>query len=88
MTKDTYNGWTNYATWRVNLELIDPIDPRNIMTDAMNVRDFAEYLKEYVHDLLEIDGKGLALTYAMAFIDDVDWRSIARHKLAEYELAA
>ena len=19
----TYNGWTNYATWRVNLELLD-----------------------------------------------------------------
>jgi translation initiation factor RLI1 len=23
MEKKTYNGWTNYATWRVNLELLD-----------------------------------------------------------------
>ena len=22
-TDNTYNGWTNYATWRVNLELFD-----------------------------------------------------------------
>jgi len=20
---DSYNGWTNYATWRVNLEMFD-----------------------------------------------------------------
>ena len=23
MTDKTYNGWTNYATWRVNLEWFD-----------------------------------------------------------------
>jgi hypothetical protein len=23
MKKETYNGWTNYATWRVNLEIFD-----------------------------------------------------------------
>ena len=25
-----YNGWTNYATWRVNLEMFDGIDAREI----------------------------------------------------------
>ena len=23
MQDNTYNGWTNYATWRVNLEIFD-----------------------------------------------------------------
>ena len=23
MTDNTYNGWTNYETWRVKLEMID-----------------------------------------------------------------
>ena len=23
---DRHNGWTNYATWRVNLEIIDGYD--------------------------------------------------------------
>ena len=22
---DTYNGWTNYATWRINLEIFSDI---------------------------------------------------------------
>ena len=24
--KEKYNGWTNYATWRINLEIIDGIE--------------------------------------------------------------
>jgi hypothetical protein len=23
MNDKTYNGWTNYATWRINLEMFD-----------------------------------------------------------------
>jgi hypothetical protein len=26
MNDQKYNGWTNYATWRVNLEIFDGID--------------------------------------------------------------
>jgi hypothetical protein len=26
MSKETFHGWTNYATWRVNLELLNDID--------------------------------------------------------------
>ena len=26
MRSDTYNGWTNYATWRVNLEILGDLD--------------------------------------------------------------
>ena len=88
MTQSTYNGWTNYATWRVNLELIDSIDPRDIMADGMDVADLADYFREYTEDVLSCTGEGLALDYARAFISCVDWREIARHKLAEYELAA
>ena len=24
--KEKHNGWTNYATWRINLEIIDGIE--------------------------------------------------------------
>jgi hypothetical protein len=35
MAIDTkYNGWTNYATWRVNLEMFDGFDAREYFTDA------------------------------------------------------
>lgn len=82
---NTYNGWTNYATWRVNLEIFDGVDPRDLMTDEKDPYDLGQYFKEYANDLLEIDAKeGLALDYARAFISDVNWYEIAKHKLEEY----
>jgi len=26
MSDTTYNGWSNYATWRINLEVFDGMD--------------------------------------------------------------
>ena len=80
-----YNGWTNYATWRVNLELIDGIDPRDMGWDRIDVYDLADFLKDFVDDTLAADCKqGVALDYARAFISDVNWREIAGHMLEEY----
>lgn len=65
-----YNGWTNYATWRINLEWFDGAEP---MGDA-------DYLREYVEECLEQDcDNETTLSYAMAFIDDVNWYEIAEH---------
>lgn len=88
MSDNTYNGWTNYETWRVNLELIDPIDPRDMMADGMDLADFADYFREYSEDVISCSGEGLALDYARAFLSRVNWREIARAKLAAYDLEA
>lgn len=83
----TYNGWTNYATWRVNLEMIDGLDPREMGWNGMDRHDMADALKEYVNEILELDAKdGLALDYARAFISDVNWREIAQCLIDAYEL--
>lgn len=75
---DSYNGWTNYATWRVNLEIFDGIDPRDMGWLREDAPCLAESLKEYANEMLEMDAKdGLALDYARAFIADVDWYEIA-----------
>jgi hypothetical protein len=84
MTDKTYNGWTNYATWRVNLEIFDGIDPRDLMTEEKDPYEVGLYLKEYVTDYLEMEGKGLSLDYALAFIANVNWNEIAKHMLEEY----
>jgi hypothetical protein len=82
--KKTYNGWTNYATWRVNLEIFDGIDPRE-MGWRKDTYDLLPILRDYVRDVLEMDTKqGLALDFALAFIEDVNWREIATHLLEEY----
>ena len=85
MTDKTYNGWTNYATWRVNLEMFDGKDCSDIpMLSRYSTPDtyaVAEYLKEYVEEILDIDcdPSRLANSYANAFISDVNWYEIAEH---------
>jgi hypothetical protein len=78
-----YNGWTNYATWRVNLEIIDGIEIDTIIC--------AEYIKEYVEDVVfgqyELsNGSHLVEDYARAFISEVNFYEIAQRINEELEL--
>ncbi len=78
----TYNGWTNFATWRVNLEIFDGYQgdlPRNVSDAAAIVKDIAEEL------ICEQTPDGLARGYALAFISDVNWYEIAQHILENEE---
>jgi hypothetical protein len=76
MTYTKYNGWTNYATWRVNLEMFDGYEHDG---ESMTADDYKFMAIEY----LEAGGTaGIAFDYAMAFIDDVNWQEIAEaHKV-------
>ena len=76
MSNDTkYNGWTNYATWRVNLEFCDD-GATEYYTDA-------ESIKDYVVSYIEESSEGIARSYAMAFIDNVNWHEIAENHKGE-----
>ena len=72
MKKETYNGWTNYATWRVNLEIFD-----GLYSDMEGEKVTAESCKEYAEEVLSENGEGLALDYARAFMANVNWQEIA-----------
>lgn len=81
-----YNGWTNYATWRVNLEMFDgfEIDPT-----LYEPHELADYLKETAIQVIEdgcSDKGGFALDYALAFMSDVNWYEIAEHILEDYKI--
>ena len=83
----TYNGWTNYATWRVNLEVFDGFDPYDYFSDNQSTMSewLADSLKQYVGKLLcETTPNGFALNYAFAFLDEVNWHEIAKHMIEEY----
>ena len=87
--RDKYNGLTNYATWRVNLEIFDGIDPTEMDWHKLDKYDLAATLKEYAHELIEMDAReGLALDYARAFMSGVDWYDIGRSMRDAYELDA
>ena len=79
MNNEKYNGWTNYATWRVNLEVFDGFE---IYQD--DAYELSEYLKEYLSDyLIETTSEGIARDYALAFVSDVNYYEIAEHLIEE-----
>lgn len=94
----TYNGWTNYATWRVNLECIDSTQwvREDITGDEEEVLDIprvAEFLQDAVEQMIAVEQmvgeygerpEGLAYEYAMAFLGQVNWYEIAEHFAETY----
>ena len=96
-TDTTYNGWPNYETWRVNLEAFDGLSVADI-TGTDHLADFlsqytsvpvavsvlAEMMREQVESLIEdTTTAGIARDYALAFLQPVDWRNIANHKITD-----
>ena len=82
-----YNGWTNYATWRVHLEMFDGMDPADLFPDLTEVYELMEALKYYAREHIEETSSGVARDWALAFLSDVDFRQIARHMRDAYPLA-
>jgi hypothetical protein len=70
MSNNTYNGWTNYATWRVNLEMFDGSDQ---FWSADSAREYVEEI------IIDSTPEGVARDYALAFLSDVNWYEIAEH---------
>ena len=78
-----YNGWTNYATWRVNMEILGDIEFNEIVS--------ADSLKEIVEDIVfsqyELgNGSHLVEDYARAFVSEVNFYEIAQSINEELEL--
>ena len=68
------NGWTNYATWRVNLEILSDME--------FDEQVSADYLKDLVEDCVFSNyemhsGSHLVEDYARAFIAQVNFYEIA-----------
>ena len=80
----TYNGWTNYATWRVRTDFFDNMDLKDYRWHRMEAYDLGPILMDYVEDMLRCDAAPLVYDYAMAFLSDVNWREIAAMMLSGY----
>lgn len=80
----TYNGWTNYETWRVNLEMFDGMELGDFWADTeIEAYELGEMLRDYAEQFLNEQASGLALDYALAFLGEVDWSEIAEHLLED-----
>jgi len=84
MSDNKYNGWTNYATWRVNLEILGDMDWYE--TEHVSV----DYLKELVEEIVFGDEERkqdlLKDSYANAFLSEVNYHEILQHILEEKEI--
>ena len=81
----SYNGWTNYETWRVNLEMFDGTEAR----PGIDAYQLGQEFKEYAEEAIEQSSPaGFARDYALAFLSDVNWREIAAHYIEDEAEAA
>lgn len=83
-TDDTYNGWTNYETWRVNLELFDGYDGAS--DNDLDAYDIGQSLRDMALETIGEGATGLALDYAEAFLNNVNWYEIAEHMIEAYRV--
>lgn len=85
MSDKTYNGWTNYATWRINLELFSYIGLESGFDLDQDAYDLGQDLKAHAEEMVHISSEpGIARDYALAFLSDVNWNEIAKHMVEEY----
>ena len=85
----TYNGWANYETWRVNLEVLDGYDWGTEVEQGFSYGDIlglSDYIKQLVEQVVlgdEVEGT-LCRDYADAFLDEVNYYEIAKHIAEQY----
>lgn len=81
MNKNRYNGWSNYATWRINLEILGDMEFDHPVT--------YDYLEELVEEIVfnnAVEKDCLAADYARAFISEVNFQEIAENINGEVSL--
>ena len=83
MNINEYNGWTNYATWRINLELFSDMN----YTDYFDELPTTEMLEDYVENVVfdHSGNMGLIEDYARAFLNNVNYYEILEHIRENYE---
>lgn len=90
--KNEYNGWSNYATWRVALEMVDgaSYEYGECERKYKDISELAEDIKSNCESYLddEVGGytRGLSNDYAHAFLSDVKWYEIAENIASDHNI--
>jgi hypothetical protein len=90
---EKYNGWANYETWRVHLEMLDGMTAEDFGISVSDVEDdrddavsrLSRTLGEFVYEAVESQASGFALDIAQSFLNSVDWYEIADHFVTDID---
>ena len=92
---ERYNGWSNYETWRINLEMFNGYDVSDILADYdladgdqdKAERQLASHLESMADEILDMDcpsRSGFAYDLAQSFLSKVNFYEIAEHMVYDY----
>lgn len=85
----TYNGWTNWETWKVNLELLDGLDASDLNIEYYTPDEAYEagkIIEDYVGEIIshEYNTDGFVSGIVHDFLRTVNWSEIAQHLLDQW----
>ena len=80
MEDTKHNGWTNYATWRINLELVWDMQ----FDEPTTAEQVSEIVESILFDNQEVSS-GYVESYARAFLAQVNYHEIADAINFEFE---
>ena len=89
--KDTkYNGWTNWETWKINLEIIGGMDTEDLGIENFtleNSYEAGEIIREYVEELIamEYNYDGFVGGIIRGFLSEVNWTELASNIIEQYK---
>lgn len=80
---ESYNGWSNYETWRIALEVFDGYE---MPSDITLLRDAKCHLEELAEEvvLANVDPNSIAHGLLVSFLSEVNYWEIAEH-MADYD---
>ncbi len=91
MSDERYNGWANYPTWRIGLEIFsegcvtDYLIETNTDPESIDAEWAEDYAEEIIFGHCVTDG--IVESYARAFVNQVHWYEIASHISADLKEA-
>lgn len=79
-----YNGWTNYATWLVYLQIFRYLDIDDCVDNIEEIT--ADWVFEYIDYMVfeHEDNNGFLAEYARAFLSEVNHQEIAQSLIDNY----
>ena len=87
----TYNGWSNWETWKTNLEILDGSDAQDLGIDHYTLEEAYEassVVKEYVEECInhEFTHDGFISGIVYDFINNVNWFELTRGILEQWKI--